>query len=118
MPKLQETSAYLKYERNLLKRYPQAKKDIARAKRSILKRPNKGVVYKGLNQKALRKVRVAISVLRISARKGLRLFYFHSEKKNKTVPIFIFKKGRPQTEGKVMALFNQAMNEVISELKR
>lgn len=117
MPKLQETCAYLRYERNLLKKYPQAEKDIARAKKLIMKKPARGVVYRGLNRVALRKVRVAISILRISARKGLRLFYFYSEKKDKTVPIFIFKKGRPQTEGKVMEMFNRAVNEVISELK-
>ncbi len=118
MAKLQETCAYLRYEKSLLKKYPQAKRDILRAKKKILKRPVRGVVYRGLNKMALRKIRVAIRVLRISPRKGLRLFYFYSEKKNKTVPIFIFKKGRPQTEGKVMALFNQALNEVIDELKR
>ncbi|WP_319779489.1 hypothetical protein [Maridesulfovibrio sp.] len=114
---LQETDAYLRYEKSLLKKYPQAERDISRAKKKIIKRPARGVVYRGLNKIALRKVRVAIRILRISPRKGLRLFYFYSEKKNKAVPIFIFKKGRPQTEGQVMKLFNRAVNEVVKELK-
>ncbi|WP_320170551.1 hypothetical protein [Maridesulfovibrio sp.] len=117
MTRLQETSAYLRYEKNLLKKYPQAEKDITKAKKQILRRPDRGVVYRGLNTLALRKVRVAISMLRISARKGLRLFYFYSEKKDKAVPIYIFKKGRPQTEGQVMKLFSRAVDEVVEELK-
>ncbi|WP_320175357.1 hypothetical protein [Maridesulfovibrio sp.] len=117
MTMLQETEAYLRYERTLLKKYPQAQNDINRAKKKILRRPSRGVVYRGLNKIALRKVRVAIRILRISPRKGLRLFYLYSEKKNKAVPIFIFKKGRPQTEGQVMKLFNRAINEVVAELK-
>lgn len=117
MAELQETNAYLRYEKNLLKKYPQAEKDIAKAKKLILAKPSKGVVYRGLNTLALRKIRVAISMLRISARRGLRLFYFYSEKKDKAVPIYIFKKGHPQTEGQVMKLFNHAVNEVVTELK-
>ncbi|WP_319760208.1 hypothetical protein [Maridesulfovibrio sp.] len=117
MVSLQETNAYLRYEKHLLKKYPQAKRDIKRAKKKILKRPTRGVVYRGSGKIALRKIRVSIRILRISPRKGLRLFYFYSEKKNKAVPIFIFKKGRPQTEGQVMKLFNRAVNEVVAELK-
>lgn len=117
MLKLQETDAYLRYEKSLLKKYPQARKDIVKAKSQIIRKPAGGVVYRGLNTMPLRKVRVAISMLRISARKGLRLFYFYSEKKNKAVPIFIFKKGRPQTEGQVMKLFSHAVDEVVAELK-
>ncbi|WP_432737492.1 hypothetical protein [Maridesulfovibrio sp. FT414] len=117
MLQLQETEAYLRYEKSLLKKYPQAQKDIAKAKKLILKKPGNGVVYRGLNTLALRKIRVAITMLRISARKGLRLFYFYSEKKNKAVPIYIFKKGHPQTEGQVMKLFSRAVDEVVAELK-
>ncbi len=117
MLQLQETNAYLRYEKSLLKKYPQAGKDIAKAKRQIVSKPSRGVVYRGLNTMALRKIRVAISLLRISARKGLRLFYLYSEKKNKAVLIYIFKKGRPQTEGQVMKQFSHAVDEVISELK-
>lgn len=114
---LQETDAYLRYEKSLLKKYPQAQRDIKRAKKKILRRPSRGVVYRGRNKIALRKIRISIRILRISPRKGLRLFYFYSEEKNKAVPIFIFKKGRPQTEGQVMKLFNRAINEVVEELK-
>ncbi|WP_320008496.1 hypothetical protein [Maridesulfovibrio sp.] len=114
---LEETEAYLRYERSLLKKYPQAEYDIKRAKKKIIRSPCRGVVYRGRNKIALRKIRISIRILRISSRKGLRLFYFFSEKKNKAVPIFIFKKGRPQTEGQVMKLFNRAVKEVVAELK-
>lgn len=100
MAKLQETCAYLRYEKSLLKKYPQAKRDILRAKKKILKRPVRGVVYRGLNKMALRKIRVAIRVLRISPRKGLRLFYFYSEKRTKLYQFSFSKKAALKQKGR------------------
>lgn len=114
-PEFKLCDAYLRLEKKLLKSYPQAKDSFQKKYDAIIQNPEIGDAIPGFSAYGVRKTRIGAPCLRMGQSDGFRLIYMVGP--TKVIPVFIYKKGKPEREDKIRAKIAELLEEIFAELE-
>lgn len=113
---LRWTKAFQNAFSRALSSYPLAADDVKCAIRELTTAPERGAIIPGLAA-TLRKLRIPLKRYSIGKSHGLRLLYIVRNQPAAVIPVYIYKKGRPQKESDVRENVRGALKAVHDELQ-
>ncbi|MEW6659973.1 MAG: hypothetical protein AB1424_15045 [Thermodesulfobacteriota bacterium] len=100
----------------VLKKYPLSSTRINGLINSIGNSYQDGDVYPGFGECQVRKIRLGLEEYNLKPRKGLRLIFLVIPKKNKIVPLIVYKKGEFKSEDEIKHKVKKHLKDLLATL--